>query len=87
MDRPRRHGRASWGPRPAFVRDDGSPIFPDEPWWLTKVERRAQASEEQEEEAAPDPGDEDGPASAREEVSDDGPLSSGGEEPFSVCAQ
>jgi hypothetical protein len=72
-------------PRPPFVRDDGSPIFPDEPWWLTEVERRAQGGEEQEEEVAPDAGaDDDGPASAREEVSDDDPLSSGEDVPFGL---
>ena len=57
-------------PRPIFKTINGEDIFPDEPWWLTDVQRRIKSEEEK---AA---GDEDGPASdpdecAGEDLADD----------------
>jgi hypothetical protein len=59
--------------RPEFATPDGEAIFPEDPWWLTEVERRAQPADDAEPEEAPS-ADEDGPASAREEVSDEAPV-------------
>ena len=47
---------------PAFKTPEGEDIFPDEPWWLTDVQRK----EEPEGEKEPIKGDEDGPASEDE---------------------
>ena len=44
-------------PRPSFSTLEGEDIFPDDPWWLTDVQKRAVPEEESE------PGDEDGPPS------------------------
>ena len=62
-------------PRPPFMDENGDPIFPEGPWWLTDVSRRA---EEDQKNAQADV--EDGPPSEMEEgqaaeVSDDDPLS------------
>ena len=51
---------------PPFQTQDGEDIFPDEPWWLTDVERK----EEPEGEKQPAKGDEDGPASSEEDAAD-----------------
>ena len=57
------------GPRPAFSTPTGEHIFPDEPWWLTELERRTQ----DEPQVAED--DEDGPASSAEDcIADDAAL-------------
>ncbi len=46
--------------KPAFVRPDGSPIFPDdEEWWLTEFDKRKQQREEQKDLAGDDIPDED----------------------------
>ena len=42
--------------RPSFATSEGNQIFPDEPWWLTDVQRLSNEEVEQN-------GDEDGPAS------------------------
>ena len=56
-------------PRPAFETAEGQCIFPDEPWWLTDVQKRTSKEKNAE-------GDEDGPASepdahADEDLADD----------------
>ena len=56
------------GPRPAFATAWGGEIFPDEPWWLTVHQRRAQEAQKAEEKA--EQGDEDGPPSEEEEPAD-----------------
>ena len=65
--------------RPAFSREDGSPIFPPESagddyyWWLTDVKRKADSSEA----AAVDKGDEDGPLGSdvdEDECEDEGKM-------------
>jgi hypothetical protein len=51
---------------PPFQTEDGEEIFPDEPWWLTDVQRK----EEPEGDKQPAKGDEDGPASSEEDAAD-----------------
>ena len=68
-------------PRPPFADEEGRPIFPDGPWWLTDVSRRA---EEEQKTNAQDV--EDGPPSEMEEgqpaeVSDEDPLTDAEYEP------
>ena len=55
-------------PRPSFSTLDGGDIFPDEPWWLTELQKRAPPDEE------PEPGDEDGPPSGDDGQADDAAL-------------
>lgn len=64
VDMASQHG----APRPPFSTLDGSDIFPDEPWWLTELQKRAAPYEE------PEPGDEDGPASGDDGQADDAAL-------------
>ena len=45
---------------PPFQTQDGEDIFPDEPWWLTDVQRKDEPDGEKD----PAKGDEDGPASS-----------------------
>ena len=33
------------GPRPAPLRSDGKPLFPDSEWWLTEMEQRSPAEQ------------------------------------------
>ena len=49
-------------PPPVFKTPEGEDIFPDEPWWLTDVQRKDEPDGEKE----PGKGDEDGPASEDE---------------------
>ena len=51
-------------PRPPFSTVEGESIFPDQPWWLTELQKRVAPEEE------PEPGDEDGPPSG-DDVHDD----------------
>ena len=48
-------------PSPPFETPNGEDIFPDEPWWLTDVQRK-----EEPDVAKPTNGDEDGPASSED---------------------
>ena len=70
--------------RPPFCDEDGGGIFPEGPWWLTDISRRAE--EEQKSSVTADV--EDGPPSEMEEegeepaeVSDEDPLSEAESEP------
>jgi len=49
-------------PAPVFKTPEGEDTFPDEPWWLTDVQRKDEPDGEKE----PIKGDEDGPASEDE---------------------
>ena len=55
-------------PRPPFGTLEGEEIFPDQPGWLTELQKRAAPEEE------PEPGDEDGPASGDDGQADDAAL-------------
>ena len=55
-------------PRPPFSTLEGEDMFPDQPWWLTELQKRAAPEDELE------PGDEDGPHSGEDGQAGDAAL-------------
>ena len=66
--------------RPSFADEVGGDIFPEGPWWLTDVSRRAEDEKAQVADEDGPPSDDDGQP-AEVEVSDEDPLSEEDEPP------